>query len=142
MAGLTPEARTALSAGHLAHLVTLGPDGAPQITVIWVGVEGDEIVAAHFGHYQKVRNIERNPRVALSMVTGGVNEHGLDNYLVVHGTAHVTEGGAPEMLRKISLAYMPPGVDFPIPPNAPPGYITHVTVDRVGGIGPWSRGDG
>jgi len=139
---ITDEVRAALAAGNLAHLVTLGADGSPQVSVIWVMLDGDEIVAAHLGRHQKVRNIQRDPRVALSMVTGGVNEHGLDNYLVVHGSARITEGEAPETLRKIAVAYMPPGAEFPLPPNAPPGFITHITVERVGGVGPWASEGG
>ena len=139
---LTDEVRAALTAGNLAHLVTLGADGSPQVSVIWVMLDGDEILAAHLFRHQKVRNIQRDPRVALSMVTGGVNEHGLDNYLVVHGTARITEGDAPETLRKIAVAYMPPGVEFPLPPNPPPGFVTHITVERVGGVGPWASQGG
>ena len=43
---LTPEVVAALTAGHLAHLVTINPDGSPQTSIIWVGVEDDEIVSA------------------------------------------------------------------------------------------------
>lgn len=42
---LNPFTREALTTGHLAHLVTLGADGSPQVTLLWVGLEGDEIVA-------------------------------------------------------------------------------------------------
>jgi nitroimidazol reductase NimA-like FMN-containing flavoprotein (pyridoxamine 5'-phosphate oxidase superfamily) len=54
---------------------------------VWVGVDGDEIVCAHLGDGRKLRNIERDPRVAVSVEAEGHNEVGLDQYLVVHGTA-------------------------------------------------------
>jgi predicted pyridoxine 5'-phosphate oxidase superfamily flavin-nucleotide-binding protein len=63
--------RQALTAGHLAHLVTLNSDGTPQVSVVWVGLDGDEIVSAHLNLYKKLKNIQRDARVALSMVTGG-----------------------------------------------------------------------
>jgi len=134
---LNDAAREALTSGKLAHLVTLNADGSPQITLVWVGIEGDEIVCAHLGAWQKVKNIQRDPRVALSMETGGKNEHGLDNYLVVWGRARVTEGGAPELLQRLAYTYIGPNVKFPPVDNPPPGYVTHITPERVGGVGPW-----
>src|SRR5438309_9253399 len=76
---LNEAVRQALTAGHLAHLVTLNDDGSPQVSVVWVGLDDDEIVCAHLGSWKKVRNVQRNPRVALSMVTGGKTNN-LDNY--------------------------------------------------------------
>lgn len=94
---LNDTVRQALTAGHIAHLVTLNKDGSPQISIVWVGLDGDEIVCAHQNLYQKLKNIQRDARVALSMVTGG-KTNGLDNYLVINGRARVTEGGASELL--------------------------------------------
>lgn len=135
---LTDSVRQALTSGKLAHLVTLNADGSPQITLVWVGLEGDEIVCAHLASHQKVKNIQRHPRVALSMETGGKNEHGLDHYLVVSGRARITEGGAPELLQRLAHTYIGQNVKFPPMDNPPPGYITHITPERVSGIGPWS----
>ena len=75
---LNEAARAALNSGRLAHLVTLNPDGSPQVTIVWVGLDGDEIVSGHLGAWQKVKNVRRDPRVALSTETGGRNENGLD----------------------------------------------------------------
>ena len=70
MSVLIDEARAALASGHLAHLVTLNPDGSPQVTIVWVGLEGDELVSGHLGRRQKLANVRRDPRVVLSLVTG------------------------------------------------------------------------
>lgn len=137
-AGLPPEAREVLESDELAHLVTLNPNGTPQVTCVWVGLEGDEIVCGHLGRHQKVRNIERDPRVALSIETRKTNEAGLREYLVVHGHARIQEGGAPELLHRLAQTYIGPGVDFPPMPDPPPGFVTRITVERVGGIGPWA----
>ncbi len=134
---LNEAARAALSAGHLAHLVTLDPDGAPQVSVVWIGVEGDEVVSAHLFATKKIRNCQRDPRVAISLETGGRNEMGLDNYLVVHGTARVQDGGAPELLQRLADVYLGPGVTFPPMPEPPPGYVLRTTPTRVLGVGPW-----
>jgi len=135
---LSDEARTALTSGNLAHLTTLGRDGSPHVTVVWVGIDGDDIVSGHLGKYQKLRNVERDPRVTLSMLTGGRNPIGLDEYLVVHGRARVVPGGAPELLQRLAYTYIGPGVTFPGMPNPPPGYVIRVEPRRFSGNGPWS----
>src|SRR6476660_8427661 len=98
---LNDTVRQALTAGHLAHLVTLNKDGSPQISIVWVGLDGDEIVCAHLNLYQKLKNIQRESRVALSMETGG-KTNGLNNYLVIDGRARITKGGAPELLNQLA----------------------------------------
>jgi PPOX class probable F420-dependent enzyme len=127
-----------LESGRLAHLVTVGRDGNPQVTIVWVGVDEGEIVSGHLFENQKVRNIRRNPVVALSIETDNVNEIGLNEYLVVYGNARITEGGAPELLQKLADTYMGPGVKFPPMPDPPPGFITRITPERFGGVGPWA----
>jgi PPOX class probable F420-dependent enzyme len=132
------EAREVLESDGLAHFVTLNPDGSPQVTCVWVGLEGDEIVSGHLGRWQKVRNIERDPRVALSIEAKGTNELGMQEYLVVHGHARIEEGGAPELLQRLAHTYIGPDVDFPPMPDPPPGFVARITVERLGGVGPWA----
>lgn len=127
--------RQALTSGHNIHLVTLNPDGSPQVSLVWVGLDGDEIVCGHLGLYQKVKNIQHDARVALSLETGG-KTGGLENYLVISGRARVTKGGAPELLRQLAQVYRGPEIKFP-PDNAPAGYIIHIAVEHIYGIGPW-----
>ncbi|MBA3267706.1 MAG: PPOX class F420-dependent oxidoreductase [Acidimicrobiia bacterium] len=138
MVTLSPETRSALTAGRLAHLVTVNADGSPQVSLVWVGLEDDEIVCGHLGQGQKTRNIERDPRVVLSMETEGRNEMGLDHYLIVHGTARITDGGGPELLQRLAEVYLGPGVKFPPFDNPPPGRVIRIAADRVGGVGPWA----
>jgi PPOX class probable F420-dependent enzyme len=140
MAAIPDSARTLLQSGRLAHLVTINPDTSPQISIVWVGVDGDELVLAHLGGGQKIRNLERDPRVALSVEGTEVEGPGLQQYLVVHGTARITEGGGPELLQELAHVYLGPDVKFPAIDNPPPGRIVHITVDRIAGVGPWARG--
>jgi PPOX class probable F420-dependent enzyme len=135
---LPDSARAVLDSSALAHLVTLNPDGSPQVTVVWVGLDGDEIVAAHLPEHRKVRNIRHDSRVALSVETDTRNAIGLVEYLVVYGTARITEGGAAALLQQLAHTYLGPEVRFPPVDNPPPGYITHILVDRVAGVGPWA----
>jgi len=132
-------ARALIASGALAHLVTINEDGSAQVTVVWVGLDGDELVSAHLdGRQKKLTNIRRDPRVVLSFEAEGGNAIGMRNYLVVHGLARITEGGAPEVLSALAQTYVGPGTVFPPMPDPPPGFVIHITVDRVAGMGPWS----
>lgn len=136
---LPDEARALIESDAIAHVVTLDEDGSPQITAAWVGLDGDEIVIATLPDQRKLRNLRRDPRVALSIPSSTTNAWGLLEYLVVYGTARVTEGGAPEVLQDLAHTYLGPEVVFPNVPDPPPGYVTRITPERVGGVGPWNH---
>ena len=132
------EARRVIESDALAHVTTIDPDGRPQTTLAWVGLEGDEIVFATLPDQRKLRNLRRNPHIALSIPSTTTNEWGLLEYLVVYGTARVTEGGAAELLQRLAHTYLGPDVIFPGMPDPPPGYVTKITIERLGGVGPWN----
>jgi len=138
MSTLTDGVRRALTAGRLAHLATINPHGSPQVSVVWIGLDGDDIVIGHLPGGQKVKNIARDPRVALTVEAEGANPVGMANYLIVYGTARLVDGGAPELLQRLAATYVGPGVKFPPMDNPPPGHVIHVTPDRIGGVGPWA----
>jgi PPOX class probable F420-dependent enzyme len=135
---LPDSARAVVESNALAHLVTLNPDGSPQVSCIWVGLDGDEPVSAHLFPQQKLRNVRRDPRVTMSIEGVRTNERGLREYLVLHGRARLTEGGAPELLQELAHVYLGPDVVFPPMPDPPPGVIMHTAVERIGGVGPWA----
>jgi PPOX class probable F420-dependent enzyme len=139
MMTLPSSARALLESPALAHLVTMNPDGSPHVTVVWAGLDGDEVVTGHLFEYRKVRNVRNDSRVALSVESEIRNPMGLNEYLVVYGTAHITEGGAPELLQRLAHSYLGPDVRFPPMDNPPPGYITRISVDRIAGVGPWAE---
>jgi PPOX class probable F420-dependent enzyme len=140
MSVIPESARAVLESDALAHLVTLNPDGSPQVSIVWVGLEGDDIVSAHLREQQKLRNIRRDPRVTLSLETGVTNAMGLREYLVVHGRATIEEGGGPELLQRLAHTYLGPDVTFPPMPDPPPGFRLRIAAERLGGIGPWAQG--
>ena len=69
MAGfvLPQAARELLESDAVAHVVTIDEDGGPQVTLAWVGIEGDEIVLAAMPEQRKLRNLRRDPRIVLSV---------------------------------------------------------------------------
>jgi hypothetical protein len=103
-----------------------------------MGLDGDDLVAGHLPENAKVKNIRRDPRVAISLETNTKSSMGLTEYVVLYGEAHIEEGGAPELLQRLAEVYMGPGVKFPPMDNPPPGFVTRVRVTKVGGVGPWT----
>jgi PPOX class probable F420-dependent enzyme len=136
---LPASARELVESGSLAHLVTLNRDGSPQVACVWVGLDEDEIVSGHLrADQRKLRNVARDPRVALSMEGTELQPPGLKQYLVVHGRARLVEGGAPELLQRLAHVYLGPDVKFPPMDDPPPGHVLRITVERIGGVGPWA----
>ena len=134
---LPASARELLESDALAHLVTLNADGSPQVSCIWVGLDGDEIVSGHLRWQQKLRNVERQPRVALSVEGTVVQPPGLKQHLIVHGHARIEQGGAAELLQRLAHVYLGSDVRFPPMDDPPPGFVLRTTVERIGGVGPW-----
>jgi PPOX class probable F420-dependent enzyme len=135
---LPEPARVLLESDAVASVVTIDEDGGPQVTAAWVGLDGDEIVFATLPEQRKLRNMRRDPRVAIFIPSTVTNDWGLLEYLVVYGTARVTEGGAPEMLQHLAHTYLGPEAVFPAMPDPPPGWVTRISPERIGGVGPWN----
>jgi len=133
---LTENARNAIEAGRLCHLVTVNKDGSPHVTIVWVGLDGDTLVIGKMMEDQKVRNIRRDQRVVVSIEAEG-SDHGMQHYLVVEGTAVVEEGGAPELLNELAQRYVGPGTTFPPMDDPPPGFTIRITPTKVRGHGDW-----
>jgi len=137
---LNQAARDLIGKGTNATLVTLNPDGSPQVTLVWVALEstpdGDELVTAHLAEHKKVRNVRRDPRVAVTIVSPGSPGEVMRPYLAINGTARVVEGGAPELLKDLAQTLSNPNAQFP-PDDAPPGFLTRIHIDKIGGLGPW-----
>ena len=53
---------------NFGHLATLEPDGSPQVTPVWIDVDGDYILINTAKGRKKVRNVERDPRVSVEVV--------------------------------------------------------------------------
>ena len=129
-------AKAVIESGRLAHLVTVNQDGSPHVTIVWVGLDGDDILIGKLAADRKVANIRRDPRVSLSIEAEG-DQYGMQHYLVVEGNAVVEEGGAPQLLHDLAQRYIGPGTAFPPMPNPPEGFVIRITPTKVRGMGPW-----
>ena len=139
MSGLPGELRELIEAGPMAHLATINADGSPQVTVIWVGLDGDDLVSAHLGWYAKLRNMDRDPRVVLSFDAPRDRTAFLNPYAVLRARATIeSSDGAWDLLNRLTKVYISPDTEFPAPKG--PGYIVRYAVERIGGVGPWAAG--
>jgi PPOX class probable F420-dependent enzyme len=139
---LNESARNLIGKGADATLVTLNPDGSPQLSLVWVAFQstpdGDELVVGHLSKTgnKKVRNVRHDARVGVMVVAPSGPGHPISLWLSVNGSARIVEGGAPELLKDLA-ATLAPDVEF-VPEGAPAGFLTRIRIDKVGGIGPWA----
>lgn len=139
MATLNTAARALVESGPLAHMATLNEDGSPQGSVVWVSLDGDELMSAHLdGRQRKLRNLRRDPQVTLSFEADTGNDVGMWHYLVLHGRATVTKAAVRSCSTGWRRPTFAPGAVSPPMPAPPPGFVTHISVSRVGGSGPWA----
>jgi PPOX class probable F420-dependent enzyme len=72
-----------LDAPNFASLATAMPDGAPQVSVVWIDVDGDEILVNTAEGRTKTENMRRDPRVGLCVF----DQHDPYRQLMVRGHA-------------------------------------------------------
>ena len=137
MTSLHPELRDLIESGPLAHVVTVNPDGSQQVTVVWIALDGDDVVSAHMGIYRKLRNVQRDPRIAISIEAPRRPGVFMADYAVLYGSATVETGGGAELLRRLGRRYVGADFEFPLGPDAGDGYLLRTRVERVAGHGPW-----
>ena len=133
------ELRVLIESGPLTHLSTINADGSPQVSVIWLGLDGEDLVTAHMRRNQlKLRNIDRDPRVVLSFLAPPAPGVFMAEARRAQGHGHhrrAERGGvgvagpAGEAVRR--AGHQP----SPAPRGA--GWIVRYAVEKVGGVGPW-----
>jgi PPOX class probable F420-dependent enzyme len=90
------------------YLTTLMPDGSPQLTQTWVDTDGENIVINTVAGYQKLRNIERDPRVAVAVSDPADSTR----YVTVRGrVTETTTDGAADHIEALAQKYL--GIPYP-----------------------------
>ncbi|MEE4543703.1 PPOX class F420-dependent oxidoreductase [Streptomyces sp. V4-01] len=137
MSVLPGELRDLIASGPMAHLSTVNADGSPQVTVIWIGLDGDDLVSGHMSYYTKLRNIDRDARVVLSLDAPRVPGLLMNEYAVLRARAAVQRSDhAWDLLNGLTKVYVGPDVEFPAPKG--PGFVVRYSIEQVGGVGPWA----
>ncbi|MFI0724026.1 PPOX class F420-dependent oxidoreductase [Streptomyces sp. NPDC021224] len=106
MAQLSDTARALFDAKTYATVATVEPDGTPQLSVIWVARDGDDVLFSTTRDRRKARNLERNPRVTVLATPEG-NPFA---YVEIRGTATVTEDTDRSFVDSVSRKYT--GADY------------------------------
>lgn len=91
MEAIPAAARHLFEGRSFAHLATLNPDGSPQVSPVWVGIEGETVVVIVNDGLVKTRNLRHDPRVALSIAN---QENPYENVLVQGRAVELTREGA------------------------------------------------
>jgi len=125
MAELPPEVRALFEGANFAHLATLTRDGSPSSTAIWAGLEGDDVVFFTQEGSLKARNMERDPRVAISITDHDDPYHAAQLRGRVKEVRGVDEANA--LADELAVRYT--GEPFPYKPPTSRLYV--VEVDKV-----------
>ena len=113
------------------HVITFNADGKPQVTMVWMDVEGDEVLFNTAEGRIKPKNLRRDNRVIISVQ----DRNDPQSYMVFHGKASVTEAGADEHIDKLAKRFL--GADkYPFRRPGEKRLVVRVKVDRIGGYGP------
>lgn len=99
--------RSLLDGRNFAGVATIGPDGAPQNSVVWIKREGDTVLFSSIDARQKVRNLRRDPRISVS-VYDLANPY---NSVEIRGTAEIVPDEAKRLPFELSHKYL--GIDPP-----------------------------
>ncbi|AZP16978.1 PPOX class F420-dependent oxidoreductase [Streptomyces aquilus] len=99
--------RALLDGKNFASVATLGPDGAPQNSVVWIKREGDAVLFSSVDNRQKIRNLRRDPRISVS-VYDLANPY---TSVEIRGTAEILPDPDKRLPRDLSHKYL--GIDPP-----------------------------
>jgi PPOX class probable F420-dependent enzyme len=103
---LSPKARELINRPVLASLTTLNANGSPQVTPIWVDLDGDDLLFNTAEGRVKARNLHRDPRVAVSVI----DPEDPYNVVALRGSvADITTDGADAHIDSLAKKYL--GVD-------------------------------
>ena len=113
------------------HVITFDASGKPQVTMVWVDVDGDEVVFNTAEGRLKPKNLRRDARVIVSVQ----DRNDPQAYMVFHGKANITEAGADAHIDKLAKRFL--GADkYPFRRPGEKRLMVRVKVDRIGGYGP------
>lgn len=126
-----------LGSDAVAHVWTRNPDGSPQVSVVWVIAQGDEVLFGTDGQSVKARNLALDPSVILSVEDTERNSRGFQRHVVIRGTATVEPGPDAGLMDALAFKYL--GLHrHPLAlRDSPTAVVVRVAIDRISGVGPW-----
>lgn len=137
LSALTAPAQALLGSDAVAHVWTSNPDGSPQVSVVWVLVQGDEIWFGCDGSSRKAQNLRRDPSILLSIEDELRNASGFQRHLVLRGRAELDDGPDPNVMDRLAHKYAGLARHPLALRDSTTAVMVRVTIDRVSGVGPW-----
>jgi PPOX class probable F420-dependent enzyme len=101
MTDLPDKAKALLDAPEFATIATINPDGQPQLSVVWIERDGDDVLVSTIKGRQKYRNVERVPKVTVLIFP----KDSPYEYAEIRGTATMTEEGGRELIDRLCTQY-------------------------------------
>jgi PPOX class probable F420-dependent enzyme len=102
MSVLIPDAaKSWIDAHEFATIATVLPDGRPQLSVVWIAREGDDLLVSTVKGRRKHLNLERDPRATVLVYP----KDSPYQYVEVRGTVTMTEEGGRELIDRLNDAY-------------------------------------
>ncbi len=137
MVSIPTQVQALLGTDAVAHVWTSNPDGSPQVSVVWVIAQGDEVLFGSDAKSVKCRNLARDPKVVISIEDTERSERGFQRHLVIRGTATLEPGPDPDLMDRLAAKYI--GLrQHPLAlRDSPSCVVIRVSVDRISGVGPW-----
>src|SRR5438552_1956479 len=127
--------RTILEDKAYGHVVTFNAQGKAELTMVWIDVEGDEVLFNTSEGRRKPENLRGDPRVIVSVQ----DRNNPQAYAVFHGKGRIVEAGADEHIDKLAKRFL--GVDkYPYRQATEKRLIVRIGVDRIGGMAPNYQG--
>jgi PPOX class probable F420-dependent enzyme len=103
MAAIPDEAKHLFEGKDFAHVATINPDGSPQVSAVWIGLDGDLITFNTAEGRVKPKNLRANPDVAIS-IAGQENPY--ENLMVQGKVVELTQDGADEDIDALAKRYL------------------------------------
>lgn len=137
MVSISTPTEVLLGSDAVAHVWTSNPDGSPQVSVVWVIAQGDEILFGTDVNSVKARNLALNANVILSIEDTERNERGFQRHLVIRGRAVVEPGPDADLMDRLAMKYAGLSRHPLAIRDSPNCAVVRVTIDRISGVGPW-----
>ncbi len=126
---LSDKVRKLLESKAYGHIVTFNPDGNAQLSMVWIDVDGDEVLFNTAEGRLKPRNLRRDPRIVISVQ----DPQDAQSHAVFYGTATVTTEGADGQIDKLAKRFL--GLDtYPYRQEGEVRLTVRTKVDRISGM--------
>ena len=124
---LTERDRRIIEAPNFASIATTMPDGAPQVSTVWIDLDGDDVLVNTGEGLVKTENVRRDPRVAISVIDQ--QEDPYEQVVIRGSVVEITTEGADEHIDRLAKKYL--GLDtYPWREPGERRVILRIRVDR------------